>query len=136
MNVRKVKVTVAQAEDGSYWCHTESDVYGSGLNGAGATVKEAKSDLMKCLGEAREEYELEGRVAYPVEFTYKYDLQSFFEYFSFFNVSDIARRAGINPTLMRQYASGVKNAGEKTYERLSACMEQIKSDLSAACFSI
>jgi hypothetical protein len=49
-------------------------------------------------------------------------------------VSDIAKRAGINPSLMRQYTSGVKTAGEKTYERLSSCIEQIKKDLNAASF--
>ena len=45
----KVLVTVSQATDGSFWCHTEDDVYGGGLNGAGASVKDAKQDLMECL---------------------------------------------------------------------------------------
>ena len=36
--------------------------------------------------------------------------------------------------LMRQYSSGVKKAGEKTYQRLSACMSNIKADLQAAVF--
>jgi hypothetical protein len=35
---------------------------------------------------------------------------------------------------MHQYTSGVKNAGEKTYERLSECVEDIKKELQAACF--
>ena len=69
-----------------------------------------------------------------VEFVYKYDLQSFFNYFSFLNVTEIAKRAGINPSLMRQYNSGIKNAGEKTYERLAACMDGIKEELQAASF--
>ena len=42
--------------------------------------------------------------------------------------------AAVNPSLMRQYTSGVKTAGEKTYERLSSCIEQIKSELQAASF--
>lgn len=132
--MKKVIVTVSQAADGSYWCHTESDVYGSGLNGAGATVEKAKADLMVCLEDAKEEFEQNGETAYPVEFVYKYDLQSFFEYFSFLNVSKIAQRAGINPSLMRQYVSGVKTAGEKTYGRLSACLESISKELCAASF--
>jgi len=33
---------------------------------------------------------------------------------------------------MRQYMSGEKTAGEKTYERLSACIEQIKAERCAA----
>lgn len=127
-------MTVSQADDGSFWCHTERDVFDSGLNGAGDTVAEAKADLLQCLEESRKDVLERGGKVYDVEFEYRYDLQSFFEYFSFLNVSDIAKRAGINPSLMRQYTSGVKNAGEKTYRRLSACMANISKELSAATF--
>ena len=132
--MKKVIVTVSQAEDGSFWCHTEEDVFDSGLNGAGATVAEAKEDLMMCLEESKKDVQAHGGKVFPVEFEYKYDLQSFFEYFSFLNVSDIAKRAGINPSLMRQYACGIKTAGEKTYGKLSACIDNISKELSAATF--
>ena len=134
MNKVTVTVTIAQAADGTFWCHTEQDVYGGGLNGAGKTVKQAKDDLMLCLEEAKADYAENGGVPYPVEFRYLYDLQSFFEYFSFLNVTEIAKRAGINPSLMRQYTRGIKNAGEKTYSRLAECMRKITEELSAASF--
>ena len=54
--MKRILVTVSQANDGSYWCRTEKDVYGSGLNGAGASVKEAKADLMMCMEEAKADY--------------------------------------------------------------------------------
>ena len=130
----KVTVTVYKSSDGMFWCSTEQNVYGCGLNSVGATVAEAKADLIACLDDARKDYEQQGHAAYPVEFGYKYDLQSFFEYFSFLNVTEIAKRAGINPSLMRQYASGIKNAGEKTYDRLSSCMSVISRELQAASF--
>lgn len=132
--MKRILVTVSQANDGSYWCRTEKDVYGSGLNGAGASVKEAKADLMMCMEEAKADYLENGGEIYDVEFRYQYDLKSFFEYFSFFNVTDIAKRSGINPSLMRQYVSGVKNAGEKTYSRLAACVSNISKELSVASF--
>jgi hypothetical protein len=75
-----------------------------------------------------------GGTPYDVEFHYQYDLQSFFEYFSFLNVTEIAKRAGINPSLMRQYTRGIKNAGEKTYTRLTECMSNITKELCAASF--
>lgn len=130
----KVKVSVYKADDGSYWCHTEKDVYGTVLNGQGNSVAEAKQDLYACLEEAKEDYVCQGKTANPVEFEYVYDLQSFFEYFSVFNVTEVARRAGINPTLMRQYTSGVKKAGEKTYAKLSACINDIRRDIISASF--
>ena len=84
--------------------------------------------------EAKDSLEAEGKVFPEVEFTYKYDLQSFFNYFSFLNVSDIAKRSGVNPSLMRQYASGIKNAGEKTYIRLASCIQNIGRELETASF--
>ena len=130
----KVKVSVYKADDGSFWCHTEKDVYGTGLNGSGSTVSEAKQDLYACLDIAKEDYLSQGKTPKPIEFEYVYDLQSFFEYFSVFNVTEVARRAGINPTLMRQYTSGVKKAGEKTYAKLSACINNIRKDIITASF--
>ena len=132
--MKRVSVTVSQASDGTFWCHTEKDVYGAGLNSAGKTVKEAKDDLIVCMEEAKADYEENGNHAEPVEFRYQYDLQSFFDYFSFLNITEIAKRAGVNPSLMRQYARGIKTAGEKTYERISVCMANITKELQAASF--
>ena len=134
--MRKVLVTVSQASDGTFWCHTEKDVYGTGLNAVGQTVKEAKDDLLACLEEAKADYEESGKTAEQIEFRYQYDLQSFFDYFSFLNVTEVAKRAGVNPSLMRQYTRGIKTAGEKTYERLTACMASITKELQAASFRL
>ncbi len=132
--MRQVVVTISQASDGTFWCSTEEDVYGGGLTAAGRSVKEAKEDLMVCLEEAKADFAEQGGTPEQVSFLFKYDLQSFFDYFSFLNITDIARRAGINPSLMRQYARGLKTAGEKTYNRLSACMTAITAELQAAAF--
>lgn len=130
----KVQVIVEQASDGKFWCYTEQDIENVGLSAMGDSVAKAKHDLLSCYEEAKKDAEENGKPFPEVEFEYKYDLQSFFNYFSFLNVSDIAQRAGINPSLMRQYSRGIKKAGEKTYERLSACMAKITTDLQAAVF--
>ena len=130
----KIQVIVEQASDGKYWCYTEQRINNVGLSSMGDSVAEAKADLLQCYEEAKMDAKEKGEAFPDLEFEYKYDLQSFFNYFSFLNVSDIAQRAGINPSLMRQYSSGIKKAGEKTYQRLNACMNKIKSDLQAAVF--
>lgn len=132
--MKQVVVTISQASDGSFWCHTEEDVFGSGLNAVGASVKEAKEDLMACLEDARLDFVENGGMPEEITFLFKYDLQSFFDYFSFLNITDIARRSGINPSLMRQYARGLKTAGEKTYCRLQTCLNTITAELQAAAF--
>jgi len=130
----KITVTISRAGDGSFWCQTEEPIYDSYLSSTGSSVAEAKEDLQVCLEDALEDLREQGKEVGPVEFTYKYDMQSFFDYFSFLNISEVGRRAGINPSLMRQYATGAKIAGEKTYGKLSACMSHITEELKAATF--
>ena len=131
---KKILVTVEYGENKTYSCYSETRIGDYSLVcGDGGTVAEAKDDFLRAVEECREIYPDDKRYS-ELSFEYKYDLRSFFNYFSFLNVSDIAKRAGINPSLMRQYTSGVKTAGEKIYERLSSCIEQIKKDLNAASF--
>ncbi len=44
-----------------------------------------------------------------ISFYHSYNLSAFFEQFDFLKQSKIAELAGINPGLLRQYTSGVKN---------------------------
>lgn len=129
----KILVIVEKGKDGSFWCYTEEGINGKTLlTSTGSTVEEAKRDLMNCYEEAKQDAMENGETLPEVEFVYKYDLQSFFNYFSFLNMNEIARRTGINASLLRQYKGGFKKAGEKTYERLSSCIGEITKELQAA----
>lgn len=44
-----------------------------------------------------------------ISFGYVYDTQAFFESFDFLNISAVAKAAGINQSLLRQYAKGIKH---------------------------
>ena len=127
-------VLILEYGDGGYSCYNDEPLGNYGvIDGDGATAEEAKADFMKALQECRDD-DPNNKDLQDLTFTYKYDVQAFFKEFSFLNATEIARRAGINPSLMRQYVSGVKTAGEKTYQRLNACMGNIKADLQAAVF--
>lgn len=41
-----------------------------------------------------------------ISFEYKYDLASFLNYFKFINMTQLAKMAGVNASLMRQYKQG------------------------------
>ena len=118
----KVTAIMEKAKDGYYSCYVEEDLPGFGLSGFGETAEAAKEDMMKAYQEIKEMQ------------TYKYDMQSFFDYFSFLNVTKVAELAGINPSLMRQYTSGVTNAGQKQYDKIRVAVERISKELSAATF--
>lgn len=129
---KQIIVTVECGEDGGFSCYSETPIGKYALiDGDGATVREAKDDFLKAVSECEEAYPDDNSYQ-DLCFVYKYDLRSFFNYFSFLNVTEIAKRAGINPSQMRQYTSGVKNAGEETYKKVSACVENIKRELAAA----
>lgn len=133
--MRQISVIVEKANDGYFWCRTAEEINGNTmLSGCGESVADAKNDLLDCYKEAKADAEENGGTFEEVQFTYSFDLVSFFNYFSFLNVTDIAKRAGINPSLMRQYTSGLKNAGEKTYNRLAECISNITKELTAASF--
>lgn len=131
----KKVVLILEYGNGGYSCYNDDPIgkYAV-IDGDGATAEEAKADFMRALEECRQASPEDKDINQAMEFTYKYDIQAFFKEFSFLNATDIARRAGINPSLMRQYTSGVKKAGEKTYNKLNACLSNIKNDLQAAVF--
>jgi len=130
----KVTVIIEKAKDGYYSCYVEDDLPGFGLSGFGESAEAAKEDMLKAYQEIKEIQAEEGKEVPELEFTYKYDMQSFFDYFSFLNVTKVAELAGINPSLMRQYTSGVANAGQKQYDKIRVAVERISKELSAATF--
>ena len=123
-----------KAKDGHYSCYVEEDLPGFGLSGFGDTAEAAKGDMLEAYKEIKEIQAEEGKEVPELEFVYKYDMQSFFDYFSFLNVTKVAELAGINPSLMRQYTSGVTNAGQKQYDKIRVAVERISKELSAATF--
>lgn len=67
-----------------------------------------------------------------LEFTYLYDVQTFFESFKYFNISALAIQANINQSLLRQYAKGIKFPSieqakkiEKTIHQLALKMQKV-----------
>lgn len=57
-----------------------------------------------------------------VQFDISYDLTVFFEEFNFLKQSSIAAEAGINPSALRQFASGVRNPSEEQVKKIEAAV--------------
>jgi hypothetical protein len=64
-----------------------------------------------------------------VKFEYAYGLTVFFEEFNFLNQSKIAELSGINASLLRQYASGVKNPSELQAKKIQTAIRGLASRL-------
>lgn len=130
----KVTAIMEKAKDGYYSCYVEDELPGFGLSGFGDTAESAKADMMKTYEEMKAIMAEDGVEVPELEFVYKYDMQSFFDYFSFLNITKVAELAGINPSLMRQYTSGVTNAGQKQYDKIRVAVKKIGKELSSATF--
>ena len=129
-----VNVIIEKASDGSFSCYTQESFPDFALFGYGDTAKEAKEDLLQAYEEIKEMLKEDGIEAEELTFVWHYDIKSFFDYFDFLNVSRVAERAGINPSLMRKYTSGLANAGEGQYVKLKAAVDAFAKELSEVTF--
>ena len=64
-----------------------------------------------------------------VTLEYSYDLTVFFEEFNFLNQSRIAEISGINPGLLRQYASGVKHPSREQANKIQTAVRSLADKL-------
>jgi hypothetical protein len=134
---QNVVVVMERASDGGYNCFMDEDEslgFKFGLTGWGDSVEAAKKDFLMARDEMERYYHDEGKEFPDLDFTYQYDMQSFFNYFSFLNVSKIAEMAGINASLMRQYTSGLSKAGEKQYAKIKKVVTRIGKEMAVATF--
>jgi len=112
-----------------------SDLENHNLNAQGRTVAEAKEKLKEAIEDYIIMYKETGKPI-PSEidnpmFEYKYDLASFFDYFDWINISKLAVKANINPSLMRQYKSRVTYASEKQSEKIQRSIHKLGEELLA-----
>ncbi len=127
-------IIVEQTNDGYFSCFVQEEIPYVGLLGYGETSEEAINNLKTFYEESKSELAKEGKMLPELEFVVHYDMPSFFSRFNFLNQSKIAERAGINPSLMRKYTSGVANAGKKQYEKLHAAVQALATEMLAASF--
>lgn len=106
----------------------------STIIGEGETVDEAKADFENSVNEVIESYTENGQTVpeelQNIEFVYKYDLPSFLSYYKYLNMTQFAKYAGINPSLMRQYKQG-QYVSEKQVSKIQAAVHKIGKELAA-----
>jgi hypothetical protein len=106
----------------------------------GDTLAEAKRDFEKFPHEYIEVSKETGRAIPPelndgnLEFEYVYDLSGFFAYYNFISPTKIARRIGVNTSLMRQYASGGTYLSATKKKQIEIEIHNIGKELLAVSF--
>jgi len=107
------------------------------LNGQGNTVEEAIADLKVSMEEIIESYqETDGQVPEElkgaIEFEYKYDVPSLFNFFDEINMTTFSKKIGINASLLRRYKNGFAFASEKQVVKIKNGLHELGKQLSSA----
>lgn len=102
-----------------------------GIHGYGTTAKEAIEDTYASYEEMKAIAAENNDVLPDMEFEFVFDIASLFDYYSYLNISAIAKKMGINASLMRKYASGVCNPSKERLEQIQNCLKKISSELMA-----
>lgn len=128
---KAIEVYVEKAEDGTYWGSTQN--IPGGVTACGQNLEELKENLKIAFEDylevAKEENEeWMDKVKELKTFEYKLDIQSFFKLLPV-KISAIAEKAGINPSLMRQYATGKANASEQRAKQIEKAIHELGKDL-------
>ena len=102
--------------------------------GDGNTVEEAKADFENSVREMILSYtetdrEIPNELK-DIQFIYKYDIASMFNYYDWINVSKFAQKAGINPSLMRQYRMGKIYISENQINKIENTLHSLGNELT------
>lgn len=69
-----------------------------------------------------------------IVFDLHYDLRAFFDEYKFLNVTSVADLAGINPSLVRQYAKGIKYPSTAQAKKVEAVIRDLAKKMN--CVSL
>lgn len=83
-----------------------------------------------CYEEARQDFKENDKVFPNVEFRFIFDVGAFFSYYPI-SISAFAKYIGMNASLLRQYAAGIKVPQAKSLKRIRQGIAKIKGDLDA-----
>jgi len=99
------------------------------LHGSGASVQEAKDELIAGYRELLDHYATTGEPIpdelKDLSFEYKYDISAMFNVFDFLNASKFAAWVGISPSLMRHYKSGDTYISQKQAKKIESGLHRI-----------
>ena len=131
----KVNALIERTDNDYYSIACDGKIGNFCLGGFGDSVKDAKADFDSIVKEAQDNY-IKEPGSLPddikeVEVDYRYDLQSFFNYFNWINISKFAQAAGINESKMRQYKTGKAFANERTKNAIEATIHRMSEELAA-----
>lgn len=128
-------VYIEIGSDAKYSAYMSNDWVNYNVHGIGDTVSEAKKDFYTALEEMKETFEELEKPFEELNFIFKYDIQSFFNYYSqVFTMPALERLTGINQKQLHHYASGLKKPRRAQIDKLQHAMHKLGASLQQIQF--
>ena len=128
MKNKNLSLIIERSKHGLVWGRA---TYGDHLMVESAKTLDLLIKKMKRL--LKKEYSLNPET---IQFEIAYDVSSLFQHKSFLNITAIAHEVGINPALMRQYVSGVKNPSSDRVKKIETVINQLGNQLQEVRLAI
>jgi hypothetical protein len=118
----KIAVTVEKTETGYSAYADDVNVFTTANE-----IPELYTNLVEALNLA---FEDSGQVVSEDNIQLNLDLQQFFQHYRVLNAAFLAKRIGMNPTLLSQYVTGRKRASPQQTEKIICGIQRIGKELS------
>lgn len=128
---RRIEVIVETGKDGfSCFMSNKSSDLRFGITGMGKTVRDAIADFYSGRDEMYDYMREKGEETPELEFYFVMDVGAFMDYYPI-NVTAFAKYIGMNASLLRQYASGLKTPKGKNLEKIRDGIQMVAKDIAA-----
>lgn len=128
MKKPKITITVTKENTG-YSANTM--VNGSFIATESETFEELKTNVLEAVNLTFEE---KGFTFCIDEIQFKYDLESFFDFYKVINAKALSERIGMNQSLLAQYIKGIKKPSTIQTKRILQGVQQIGRELTEVRF--
>ena len=125
--MKNISLIIENAKDGEVWgrVNYEDDLLVESANNTEQLqikMKELLSDFHDLQPDA-------------INFEISYDLSAFFENFAYLKISEIAKYAGLNASLLRHYVAGSKTASKAQVLKLQEAIRRVGTELIQVNFA-
>lgn len=135
MKHKKTIDLIVERSDDGYWVSVQGlpgcYSFGKNISDALKNTREAIDEHVKGLNESSDKIP-EEFLSGDFEFSVHYDVMSLFEAFPVINKTVLARYAGINASLLRQYSKGLAYAGSRQRYKIQQALHRIGKELLQA----
>lgn len=130
MKVKRLAIVERGKGKRNFSCFAPEGIGKYGLAGYGASAREAMEDIKVTVQECKEMAAEEGNEFPDVEFDFRFDIGSFFDYYPL-DVTAVAKYIGINPSVLRQYVTALREPKQTQIDKIRAGLNKLANDLGS-----